>query len=100
VRPAVCGRQPVRPVPPAMLERRPWWRPPAAPPCAWRPVPRFLPTGREYYLVRRGAVVLGVCEPQPTDPRRTRCVRGVALCHVHPDCRASLALALACGGSS
>jgi hypothetical protein len=92
----VCGKQPVRPVPPAMLDNRPWWRPPVAPPCAWRPVPRVLPPGREYFLVRREAVVLGVCEPQPTDPRRTRCVRGLAVCGRHTDCRASLALSLRC----
>lgn len=62
--------------------------------CEWRPVPRFLPPGREYYLVRREAVTLGTCEPQPTDPRRTQCVRGLTICLEHPDCRASLALAL------
>lgn len=52
--------------------------------CAWHPVPRL---------------TFGACEPQPTDPRRTRCVRGLVVCYEHVDCRASLPLALACGGS-
>lgn len=48
--------------------------------------------------------MLGACEigdywAPHADSRRWPpgvCRRGLAVCHVHPDCRASLALALAC----